>query len=176
MLSRAKLVNIGEGRKSLFRKLAKKLLRIVTRPVVRGGRSRRVSKRIRPKILWRQYVTRNISKRIHSKILWRQFPPHLKKNPTKNSVEVVQPTVRYPPNLKKNPLQNSVEADSAISQKESDQIFGGGSPAESQKESAPKFCEGSTIRAISQKESAPNFCGGSSCQISKRIRPKILWR
>ena len=158
MLSRAKLVNIGEGRKSLFRKLAKKLLRIVTRPVVRGGRSRR------------------ISKRIHSKILWRQFPPHLKKNPTKNSVEVVQPTVRYPPNLKKNPLQNSVEADSAISQKESDQIFGGGSPAESQKESAPKFCEGSTIRAISQKESAPNFCGGSSCQISKRIRPKILWR
>ena len=32
------------------------------------------------------------------------------------------------------------------------------------------------VPAKSQKESAPKFCGGSSRQISKRIRPKILLR
>jgi hypothetical protein len=32
------------------------------------------------------------------------------------------------------------------------------------------------VPATSQKESTPKFCGGSSRQISKRIRPKILWR
>ena len=129
MLSRAKLVNIGEGRKSLFRKLAKKLLRIVTRPVVRGGRSRRVSKRIRPKILWRQYVTRNISKRIHSKILWRQFPPHLKKNP----------------------LQNSAEAVPATSQKESTPKFCGGGSHKSKKESPQNSVEVHSYGRISKR-------------------------
>ena len=32
------------------------------------------------------------------------------------------------------------------------------------------------VPAESQKESAQTFCRGSSHQISKRIRPKILWR
>ncbi len=46
--------------------------------------------------------SRHISKRIRSKILWRQFPPNLKKNikknPPQNFVVIV-----VPPNLKKNP-------------------------------------------------------------------------
>jgi hypothetical protein len=83
-------------------------------------------------------VPAKISKRIRSKILWRQFPPHLKKNPLQNSVEAVpaksqkESTPKFcggivvPWNLKKNPLQNSVEA----------------VPATSQKESTPKFCGG----------------------------------
>jgi hypothetical protein len=33
--------------------------------------------------------SRRISKRIRKKILWSQFPPNLKKNPQKNSVEPV---------------------------------------------------------------------------------------
>ena len=32
------------------------------------------------------------------------------------------------------------------------------------------------VPAKSQKESTKKFCGASSRQISKRIRPKILWR
>jgi hypothetical protein len=96
-----------------------------------------------------------MSKRIHPKILWRQFLPNLKKNPPPKSIEAVPDKSQkestpkfcggsscriskrihlkilwrqFPPNLKKNPSQSSVAA----------------VPVESQKESAPKFCGGSS--------------------------------
>jgi hypothetical protein len=50
------------------------------------------------------------------------IPPNLKKNPQKNLCR------QFPPILKKNPQKNSVEP----------------VPAESQKESAKKFCGGSS--------------------------------
>ncbi len=98
-----------------------------------------------------------ISKRFRPKILWRQFPPILKKNSPKNSVDQIL-WRQFPPNLKKNPPLNSVEA----------------VPANSQKEFAQKFCGVSSPRT--QKESTPKFCGGSSRRISRRIPPKIRWR
>ena len=73
---------------------------------------------------------------------------------------------KLPPNLKKNPLQHSVEAVTATSQKES----------------PPKFCQGSS-RHISKRipykilwRWFQKFCGGSSRHISKRIHSKILRR
>ena len=40
----------------------------------------------------------------------------------------------------------------------------------------PKINSVEEVRTEPQKESAKKLCGGSSRQISKRIRPKILWR
>ena len=62
-------------------------------------------------------------------------------------------TERIRPKIMQNPPQNSVEA----------------APAVSQKESAPQFCGGSSRQIL-------KICGVSSRRISKRIRPKILWR
>jgi hypothetical protein len=62
-------------------------------------------------------------------------------------------------NLKKNLPQHYVEA----------------VPAESQK-ILPQNLKNKTVPTKSQKESNPKLHGGSSCQISKRICPKIMCR
>ena len=136
---------------------------------------------------------------IESKIQWRQFPPNLKKNPPHNSVEavptksqkesapqfcgvsshqiskIIPPKIlwrQFPQNLKKNLPLNSVEA---VPKNHHIQIHFDKNLTRDLKKKPPQNSV-ETVPAESQKESAPKFYGGSSHQISKRIRPKILWR
>jgi len=100
-----------------------------------------------------------ISKRFHPKNLWRQFPPILKKNSPKNSVDQIL-WREFPPHIKKNPLQNSAEA----------------VPATSQKESTPKLCGGSSRHISKRIHSKILWRQFNSRHISKRIQLKILRR
>ena len=117
---------------------------------------------------------RRISKRIRPKILWSQFPPNHKKNPPQKSVEAVpaksqkestpkncggsyrQISKRIcPKNLWKQFLSNLKKISKRIRPKNLWRQF-----LPNLKKNPPK------------KESAPTLCGGSSRRISKRIPSK----
>jgi hypothetical protein len=105
--------------------------------------------------------SRHISKRIRSKILPRQFPPHLKKNPLQNSVEAVPATSQKESNPKfcggssRHILKRN---HSKILWRQFPPHLKKSSPTESQKESTPKFCGGSNFGVEMWRELPPqNF-------------------
>ncbi len=168
-----------------------------------GGSSRRISKRIRPIIMWRQFPPNLKKESMWWLLLWRQFPPNLKENTCADFLcgssshrisKRICPIIMWRQfllNLKKNLPQNYVIMLRQFPpnlKKNPPQNYVEAVPTKSQKESALKLCWGRSRRISKRihpkimlrqfllnlkKESAPTLCGGSSCRISKRFCPKI---